>query len=45
LDNAAIAEAFGMLTAMKFALECGFREVVCEGDNETIMRRIQKKKQ
>jgi hypothetical protein len=31
-----LAEAFGLLLTMRLAYECGFREMVFEGDNEKV---------
>jgi hypothetical protein len=40
-DHAETAKAFGYLSAINFAKECGFRRVVIEGDNERIIRILQ----
>ena len=39
-DHALEAEAFAMLTTMKFTAECGFRSVMFEGDNERLIRMV-----
>lgn len=35
-DNVELAEAYGLLLTMRLARDCGFREVIFEGDNEKI---------
>jgi ribonuclease HI len=39
-DNVLEAEAFAIMTAMRFAKECGFRCVELEADNESLIQRI-----
>jgi len=35
------AEAFALMKTMRLAIDCGFRRVLFEGDNEKLMKRIQ----
>lgn len=39
-DRALEAEAYALLTGMRFAKDCGFRKVVFEGDNEKLMKMV-----
>jgi len=41
LDDIMMAEAGALLATVRLVMDCGFRRVVFEGDNESLIRRIQ----
>lgn len=40
-EDATLAEAHALLATVHFAVDCGFRRVCFEGDNEKVMRLAQ----
>lgn len=42
-ESAILAEAFALLTTMKFVVECVFRKIIFEGDNDRLVRMLNEK--